>query len=150
HARQARIRGRRDDRRGAATEFAGEHGLAVQGAGDCTSVTGAVGRFRAGCRAMTSLSDNTVIRVPALAALPRVRHGFFTRNASLDEIHGEANCAYRNAEETSTVDAARERCTAALQSNTLVTAKQRHTPDVVTVEKPWSWHDAPVADALVT
>ena len=98
----------------------------------------------------SALSNSTVVRVPTLAALPRVRHGFFTRNASLDEFHGEANCDYRTPDETAAVDAARARCVAAVEANVLVTVKQRHTPDVVVVDDPWSWHEAPVADGLVT
>ena len=98
----------------------------------------------------SALSNSTVVRVPALAALARVRHGFFTRNASPDEHHGEANCAYRTPEETATVDAVRGRCRTAVDASVLVTVKQRHTPDVAIVDEPWSWADAPVADALVT
>ena len=57
-----------------------------------------------------------------LAAEPRVRHGFFTRQARPDEMGGEA----------------------------LAIAKQRHTADVVVVEAAWPRDDAPVADAMVT
>ncbi len=97
-----------------------------------------------------ALSNATVFRVPALAVLPRVRHGFFTRNAMTDETRGEANCAYHTPEETAAVDAARHRCRTSVEASVLVTVKQKHTPDVVIVDEPWSWADAPIADAMVT
>jgi YfiH family protein len=99
---------------------------------------------------MTALPSTTVVRVAALADGTHARHGFFTRNASVGETHGEANCAYRTPEETARVTAARARCTAAVQAQILVTVKQRHTADVVVVDEPWSWDAAPIADALVS
>jgi YfiH family protein len=99
---------------------------------------------------VTAAKDHSAIRVPALSALPSVRHAFFTRNATAHETHGQANCAYRTAGETADVTATRGRCTHAVDAATLVTVQQRHTPDVVIVEKPWPREAAPVADALVT
>ncbi|TAL02687.1 MAG: peptidoglycan editing factor PgeF [Rhodospirillaceae bacterium] len=91
-----------------------------------------------------------VVRVQSLAVLAQVRHGFFTRNGSADETHGDANCAFRTPAETETVSAARARCLDVLGAPTLVTVQQRHTALVVTVDEPWTWDQAPVADALVT
>ena len=99
---------------------------------------------------MTAPPSNIVVRVPALAVLAGVGHGFFTRNAAPDETHGEANCAFRTAAETDLVTAARARCQAALGADSLVTVKQRHTADVITVDAPVAWDAAPIADALVT
>ena len=45
-------------------------------------------------------SSHSVVRVAALAAAPRVRHGFFTRNSTAGETRGDANCAYRTPDET--------------------------------------------------
>ncbi len=98
----------------------------------------------------TVRTDHSAVRVPALSALSTVRHGFFTRNTRTDETHGDANCAYRTADETAVVTATRARHTQAVGAAALVTVQQRHTPHVVTVEKPWPREEAPVADALVT
>ena len=88
------------------------------------------------------MTAETVKRVAALDALKTVRHGFFTRHAQ--------NCAYRTPEETDAVTAARARCSAILGVDSMITVKQRHTPDVVSVETGWAWNDAPIADAMVT
>jgi YfiH family protein len=99
---------------------------------------------------MAAQQTNTVVHAPTLSALAGVAHGFFTRNASQDETKGEANCAFRTPAETAAVTAARARCQAALNADCLVTVKQRHTADVVTVDEPFTWDAAPIADALVT
>ena len=88
------------------------------------------------------MTADAVKRVDALDALKTVRHGFFTSHAD--------NCAYRTPEEHATVTTARARCAAQLGVDTMITVKQRHTPDVVGVDAGWPWHEAPVADAMVT
>ena len=88
------------------------------------------------------MTAETVKRVSALDALKSVRHGFFTSHAQ--------NCAYRTPDETDAVTAARARCSAILGVDSMITVKQRHTPDVVSVETGWPWNDAPIADAMVT
>ena len=54
----------------------------------------------------SALCNSTVVGVPALAALPRVRHGFFTRNASPDELHGEIPVVFSAPKEGASLTAA--------------------------------------------
>ena len=96
------------------------------------------------------LSSPHVVRSPALSALETVRHGFFTRNRDPLETFGNNNCAFRTSGETDDVNAARGRCVVALEATRLITVQQRHTADVVTVDDPWTWRAAPMADAMVT
>ena len=98
---------------------------------------------------MNTQRANHVVRVLTLEH-PRVRHGFFTRNATPDETHGSANCAVRNADEVADVMRSRARCRALLDADDIVTVKQRHTANVVVVTEPRRFDDAPVADAMVT
>lgn len=94
-----------------------------------------------------------MITVEALSALPSVRHGFFTRHGGGSAgLYTSNNCAFGSHDSAEKVASNRAACAAALlvAPTNLVTVKQRHTPDVVVVEQPWTWHDAPVADALVT
>lgn len=92
-----------------------------------------------------------IVQIDALAQLPGVRHGFFTRNGGASAgLYGSNNCAFGSDDDRASVAANRDACAARLGATALVTVKQKHTPDVVTVDTPWTWNDAPVADALVT
>jgi YfiH family protein len=100
---------------------------------------------------MNRIETADVVHVEPLSALANVRHGFFTRNGGASAgLYGSNNCAFGSDDVRETVARNREYCTQRLDMSTLVTVKQRHTADVVTVEAPWSWDTAPVADALVT
>jgi YfiH family protein len=94
-----------------------------------------------------------MITVDLLQAAPGVAHGFFTRHGG-DSVglYESNNCAFGAADDAERVARNRSACVARLGLGpaSLVTVKQRHTADVVVVERPWAWHDAPVADALVT
>jgi polyphenol oxidase len=92
-----------------------------------------------------------MISIEALARIHRIQHGFFTRNGP-GETLGQRNCAYRTGDDTAQIDRNREACALAVGTalQHLVTVKQRHTPDVMVVDAPISWSDAPVADAMVT
>lgn len=94
-----------------------------------------------------------MITVEALSAVPGVSHGFFTRHGGGSAgIYTSNNCAFGSQDAAEIVERNRANCAALLGASpqNLVTVKQRHTPDVVTVDQPWRWNDAPVADALVT
>ncbi len=98
---------------------------------------------------MNAASD--IASVDALAALAGVRHGFFTRNGGASSgLYGSNNCAFGSNDNRDDVARNRDLCAQRLNAARLVTVHQRHTADVVTVEKPWSWNENPVADALVT
>ncbi|MBM3513964.1 MAG: peptidoglycan editing factor PgeF [Alphaproteobacteria bacterium] len=94
-----------------------------------------------------------MITVDALSNLAGIRHGFFTRTAGAsDGIYASNNCAFGSSDDAAMVARNRAACAARLgaPAEALVTVKQKHTPDVVVVDRAWTWHDAPVADALVT
>lgn len=100
---------------------------------------------------MNAIIANDIVQIDALAALKGVRHGFFTRNGGASAgLYGSNNCAFGSDDSRDAVAANREACAKRLGSTALVTVKQKHTVDVVTVDTPWTWHEAPVADALVT
>jgi YfiH family protein len=90
------------------------------------------------------------VYVPALQ-IDGVRHGFFGRNAE-GESFGHRNTAYRSGDDEAEIDANRALCARGVGVDLahLVTVKQRHTADVVVVNKPVHWRDAPIADAMVT
>src|SRR4051812_31377304 len=101
---------------------------------------------------MKCLPDSSAVRsavkVKALE-LPGIRHGFFTREGGLSTgIYATNNCGYGTSDAQSAVTANRTACLTALGLQSLVTLYQRHTPNVVVVEKPWEPENAPAADAL--
>jgi YfiH family protein len=99
---------------------------------------------------MSHTSPETVT-VDALTRLLGVRHAFFTRNGGASAgLYDSNNCAFGSSDVREAVTKNRDACAAHLVASTLVTVKQRHTSDVVTVETPWTWDEAPTADALVT
>ncbi len=91
------------------------------------------------------------VHVPALGKLRGVGHAFFTRNGGVSAgLYGSNNVAFGSKDEPVSVTANRQACTRALGADALVTVKQHHTADVVTVTTPFAWDAAPIADALVT
>jgi YfiH family protein len=91
------------------------------------------------------------VHVPALQALPGVAHGFFTRGGGTSTgLYGSNNCAFGSDDDRAAVAANRAGCMRAVGANALVTVKQRHTSDVLIARTPFSWEEAPEADALVT
>src|SRR5262245_13577165 len=89
---------------------------------------------------------------PRLAALPGVRHGFFTREGGVsDGIYASLNCGLGSNDDRARVSENRGRVALALggAAASLVTPYQVHGTDTLVVEAPWP--DArPRADALVT
>lgn len=88
-----------------------------------------------------------------LAALPGVRHGFFTRRGGVSQgIYASLNCGYGSGDEPLLVEQNRAAVAQTLgqKPEALCTAYQIHSPNVVTLEKPWHHKEAPEADALVT
>jgi YfiH family protein len=96
-------------------------------------------------------SSPETVTVDALTRLLGVSHAFFTRNGGASAgLYESNNCAFGSDDERDAVSRNRAACAAHVGATALVTVKQKHTSDVVTVETPWDWDDAPVADALVT
>jgi YfiH family protein len=94
-----------------------------------------------------------MIQAASLAALPGIRHGFFTRAGGVSEgIYASLNGGTGSRDVPANVAQNRARMAAALEvePSHLLTAYQIHSAQVVTVTAPWS-HDArPRADAIVT
>jgi YfiH family protein len=83
--------------------------------------------------------------------LPKIRHGFFTREGGASEgIYASLNCGPGSGDDMAKVVKNRASVAHALGQapESLVTAYQIHSPNVVIVDKPWT--EAPQADAMAT
>jgi len=90
---------------------------------------------------------------PTLAALPSIRHGFFTRkDGKSTGLYESLNCGYGSGDDIDTVRANRALVASAMgvEVDALCTAYQIHSAKVITLTTPWHWKEAPEADALVT
>jgi len=90
---------------------------------------------------------------PNLAALPNIRHGFFTRKGgSSTGLYASLNCGYGSGDDIAVVAENRDKVADALsvKNDALCTAFQIHSTNVVTLGEPWHWGESPEADALVT
>jgi len=93
------------------------------------------------------------IEAPSLAALPGIRHAFFTRDGGVSSgIYASLNGGTGSRDDPEHVRENRARMAAALgvAPGRLLTLYQVHSPDVVTVNAPWPPEARPRADALVT
>lgn len=93
------------------------------------------------------------IDAPSLAALPGIRHGFFTREGGVSGgIYASLNGGVGSNDDAHHVRENRSRMAAAIgvAPERFLTAYQIHSPDVVTVEAPWPAAERPRADAMVT
>ena len=94
-----------------------------------------------------------MLQAPTLAALAGIRHAFFTRDGGVsDGIYASLNGGPGSEDAPANVAENRARMAAMLgvRPDRFLTAYQIHSPDVVTVERPWSAHERPRADAIVT
>jgi YfiH family protein len=95
----------------------------------------------------------TMLQAASLAALPGIRHAFFTRDGGVSSgIYASLNGGVGSHDEPSHVAENRARMAASLgvRPDHLLTAYQIHSPDVVIIDGPWAPHRRPRADALVT
>jgi YfiH family protein len=95
----------------------------------------------------------TMLHAASLASLPGIRHAFFTRRGGVsDGVYESLNGGVGSRDAAERVAENRARMAAALgvTSDDFLTAYQIHSPDVVTVERPWTPDARPRADALVT
>jgi polyphenol oxidase len=93
-----------------------------------------------------------MITAPTLA-LAGIRHGFFTRRGGVSNgLYATLNGGLGSRDNAASVAENRARMAQALgvRPLALLTAYQKHSPDVVTVEIPWSADARPHADAIVT
>jgi YfiH family protein len=103
--------------------------------------------------AVNAMEPAGMIQAAALAALPGIRHGFFTRTGGVsDGIYASLNGGVGSRDAPARVAENRARMTAALavRPERLLTAYQTHSADVVTADVPWSPDARPRADAIVT
>ena len=92
-----------------------------------------------------------MLQAASLAALPGIRHAFFTRDGGVsDGIYASLNGGPGSGDAPAKVAENRARMAAALGVDRLLTAYQIHSPDVVTIERPWDPQERPRADGLVT
>jgi polyphenol oxidase len=94
-----------------------------------------------------------MLQAASLSALARVRHAFFTREGGVsDGVYASLNGGPGSDDAPAKVAENRARMAAALgvQPDCLLTAYQVHSPDVVTIDRPWRPHERPRADAIVT
>ncbi len=95
----------------------------------------------------------TMLRAAALEQIPRIRHGFFTRQGGVSEgIYASLNGGVGSDDVPEHVRENRARMAAGLgvAPERFITAYQIHSPDVVTAEYPWTAETRPRADAIVT
>lgn len=88
-----------------------------------------------------------------LSDLPRVAHGFFTREGGVSEgIYAGLNCGAGSKDDRVHVTENRERVARHLGTNgsSLVTCYQIHSADALIVTEPWTFATMPRADGLVT
>jgi YfiH family protein len=94
-----------------------------------------------------------MIHAASLTALPGVRHAFFTRDGGVsDGVYDSLNggVGSRDAPEHVAENRARMAAAIGVAPAHFLTAYQIHSPDVVTIERPWAPDARPRADALVT
>ena len=93
------------------------------------------------------------LTAPVLSGISGVSHGFFTRQGGVSEgLYASLNCGPGSDDAPAAVAENRARAAAVLgvSADTLVTAYQVHSPDVVRVAHPWTVDAPPRADGLVT
>ena len=94
-----------------------------------------------------------LLHARSLAALPGIRHAFFTRRGGVSSgCYDSLNGGTGSDDAPQNVKENRARMAAALgvAADRLLTAYQVHSPTVVIVEAPWTQDARPRADALVT
>lgn len=94
-----------------------------------------------------------MIHAPALAAMPAVRHAFFTREGGVSEgLYASLNVGLGSSDRPENVHENRARVARALgvAPAGLALPFQVHSPDAVVVRAPWGEGERPRADAVVT
>src|SRR5262249_25754345 len=94
-----------------------------------------------------------LLQAGSLAAMPGVRHAFFTREGGVSQgIYASLNGGVGSNDDRAHVAENRARMAAALgvAPDALVTPYQIHSADVVVTETPWAPDARPRADAVVT
>jgi YfiH family protein len=93
------------------------------------------------------------VEASALAALPRIRHAFFTRRGGVSNgIYASLNGGQGSDDDPAHVRENRRRMAASLEvaETRFVSCYQIHSAEVVIADEPWTRDGAPRADAMVT
>src|SRR5262249_61459519 len=102
---------------------------------------------------MMADTSHTALQAPSLAALPGVRHAFFTRDGGVsDGVYASLNGGQGSGDQADRVAENRARMAATLgvAPERFITAYQIHSPEVVVAEQPWTSNTRPQADGIVT
>jgi len=94
-----------------------------------------------------------MLQAAALQTLDGIRHGFFTRSGGVSQgLYATLNGGIGSKDSPEHVTENRARMAKALGvlPDNFVSAYQVHSPDVVTVEKPWPSDQRPRVDGMVT
>ncbi|HLH96835.1 MAG TPA: peptidoglycan editing factor PgeF [Xanthobacteraceae bacterium] len=94
-----------------------------------------------------------LVEAASLAALPGIRHGFFTRSGGVSEgIYESLNAGVGSQDDPHKVAVNRARMAAALKvaPERLLTPYQVHSAEVAVVDAPWTPATRPRSDAIVT
>lgn len=94
-----------------------------------------------------------MLQAESIAALPGIRHAFFTRQGGVSQgLYASLNggIGSNDAREHVRENRARMAATLGVAPARFVTCYQVHSPDVVVAEAPWTRETAPRADAIVT
>ncbi|WP_439574568.1 peptidoglycan editing factor PgeF [Phreatobacter sp.] len=93
------------------------------------------------------------VTAPSLAALPGIRHAFFTRQGGVSSgIYGSLNAGLGSNDSQDNVRENRRRMAESLgvTADALISCFQIHSPDVVVADRPHAGGDRPRADAVVS
>lgn len=93
------------------------------------------------------------IAAPALAGIPNLEHGFFTRQGGHSTgIYASLNCGTGSKDDRTTVFANRARVAGHLGAapERLLTCHQSHTALAIAISEPWAAGAAPKVDGIVT
>jgi purine-nucleoside/S-methyl-5'-thioadenosine phosphorylase / adenosine deaminase len=94
-----------------------------------------------------------MLQAESLAALTGVCHAFFTRNGGVSTgLYASLNGGVGSGDAPANVadNRARMAATLGVSPENFITAYQIHSPEVVTVARPWTSNARPRADAIVT
>lgn len=94
-----------------------------------------------------------MITIKKLETLPKIKHGFFSREGGVSTgIYSSLNCGFGSKDLVNNVTENRNRVLLemGMQNGSLLTCNQIHSPNALTIKKPWTIKNTPKADGMVT
>ena len=95
----------------------------------------------------------TPLTARSIAAMPGIRHGFFTRIGGVSQgLYASLNCGLGSKDDRAAVAENRSRVAQSLGAtgDRLLTCHQVHSATAIVVDRPWTFDTMPRADAIVT